>query len=262
MEQQQKESSSSNELKPPSIKKKGKKSLSLAKQERGLNVLKEETTVRNLVFKVMDKFMARPPTMMSPKDTNLQDRYTAYDKWIDRLVKLRIIEPRGDFKERERVRMKQKGGIQTNLGIEKIGRALSNAENVKRKYGAKKRATKEYIYAEVHKYYKIFGGLITMRHWRVEKWFGIPVKVWIFIYLCIGGLFVVGVSYWMTKPVKVNGNKKILKKRDTKHIPYVLEKLSQNEKINEYLGKITEHKLTMLPPADRSNFRARFVHEV
>ena len=48
---------------------------------------------------------------------------------------------------------------------------------VRRRYGAKRRATKEYIYREVHKYYKVFVGLVTMRHWRVEQWMGVPVKL-------------------------------------------------------------------------------------
>merc|ERR1712244_136996 len=121
-------------------------------------------------------------------DENILEKYTFRDKWIDRLVKLKLIEPRGDWKERERESMKKKGLIQTNLGIAKIGRALSSADQVKRKYGAKKKATKEYIYTEVQKYYKEFGGLVTMRHWRVEKWLGIPVKMWIFVYLMVGGL--------------------------------------------------------------------------
>ena len=108
-----------------------------------------EVTIKSLYQKhIVDKFIAPPPPdagPQDPKNINILDRYTWKDEWIDRLVKLKVIEPRGDYKEREKQAMLRKGGLQTNLGIAKIGRAMSKAEYVKRKYGAKKRATKEYL---------------------------------------------------------------------------------------------------------------------
>ena len=197
-----------------------------------------------------------------PKDINILDRYTWKDQWVDRLVKLKLIEARGDYKEREKQAMIKKGGLQTNLGIAKIGRAMTKAEHVKRKYGAKKKATKEYLYTEVHKYYKVFGGLVTMRHWRVEEWLGIPVKMWIFIYLCVAGLFIFSVTYYFNTPRLVENSDKIASDEKTAHIQYVIDKLRGNEKIMDHLGSIENVKLSKLPPADRNNFRARFVHEV
>ena len=58
---------------------------------------------------------------------------------------------------------------------------------VRRRSGAKRRAAKEYIYREVHKYFKVFGGLVTMRHWRVEQW--------IFAYLYLTKLIIFNINY-------------------------------------------------------------------
>ena len=220
-------------------------------------------TLKTLYQKYFVRVFNPQPPPEAPYDPNNElERYTNKDKWIDRLVRLRIIEPRGNWKEREKETMKKKGLIQTNLGTSKIGRALSSSENVKRKYGAKKRATKEYIYTEVHKYYKVFGGLVTMRHWRVAEWFGIPVKFWIFVYLMFAGLVAFSVTYYFNTPRLIENDEKIANDHKTAHVQFVIDKLRNNEKIKQHLGEITEPKLSKLPPADRNNFRARFVHEV
>lgn len=101
-----------------------------------------------------------------------------------------------------------------------------------------------------------------MRHWRVEKWFGVPVKMWIFVYLCVAGIFVFSVTYWFNTPRAVDEDPKILENDTTSHIPLVLEKLRANPQIQQELGDLTNAKLTKLPPADRNNFRARYVHEI
>ena len=118
------------------------------------------------------------------------------------------------------------------------------------------------MYTEVHKYYKVFGGMMTMRHWRVEKWLGVPVKMWIFVYLMIAGIFVFSVTYWFNTPQSVDNDPAVAAGETTGHIPLVIKKLAANSQIREHLGAITNAKLTKLPPADRNNFRARFVHEV
>merc|ERR1719474_2356976 len=126
---------------------------------------------------------------------------------------------------------------------------MNSATQVRRKYGAKRRATKEYLYNEVHKYYKVFGGLVTMRHWRVEKWLGVPVKMWIFVYLCVAGMFVFSVTYWFNTPRSVDEDPKVKEDSTTSHIPLVIDKLRANPVLREELGAITNAKLTKLPPA-------------
>ena len=101
-----------------------------------------------------------------------------------------------------------------------------------------------------------------MRHWRVEEWLGVPVKMWIFVYLCVAGLFVFGVTYYFNTPRLIEEDPKISENERTAHIQFVVDKLRQNERIKEELGSIENPKLSKLPPADRNNFRARFVHEV
>ena len=91
---------------------------------------------------------------------------------------------------------------------------------------------------------------------------GIPVKMWIFIYLCIAGLFVFSVTYYFNTPRLVESSSTIANEEKTAHIQYVIDKLRANDKIMEHLGSIDNVKLSKLPPADRNNFRARFVHEV
>lgn len=82
------------------------------------------------------------------------------------------------------------------------------------------------------------------------------------MYLCIAGLFVFTTTWWFNTPRSVDEDPKVAEGSTTSHIPLVLEKLRSNDRIQEELGNITNAKLTKLPPADRNNFRARFVHEV
>lgn len=89
------------------IRKKRKRNQLLSDQEKG----KEEVvTMRTLANNFLDRFGRQKPDELRGPDVNIHDKYTLKDEIVDKLVKLKIIEPRGDWKAREKAAMVKKVG--------------------------------------------------------------------------------------------------------------------------------------------------------
>lgn len=180
-------------------------------------------------------------------------------------IKLGIIEPKESLitaeKKIEILKKSKQQTLQTHLGTQNIERVQSTAEQLKKKYGIKKKATTDHIYTPVEKYYTFFGGRVVMRHWRKETWFGIPVKYYIFGYLLICSFIVFFVHKFVNSPNDLS-LKKFATKEKYKHILYCIEKLNENKKILKVVGIISQPKVSKLTPSDRHTFRSKFVTEV
>ncbi|ETO17198.1 hypothetical protein RFI_20132, partial [Reticulomyxa filosa] len=57
-------------------------------------------------------------------------------------------------------------------------------------------------------------------------------------------------------------SKSVRNKPKYKHLQYVVNKLNENKEVTKYIGQLKSVKVSKLTPADRSNYRTRYVTEL
>ena len=149
-------------------------------------------------------------------------------------------------------------------------RPQKSSTHVKTKFGATKSGSKEYLYTEHEKYYKMLFGLVRTRHWRVETFYGIPVRYLLFGYLISTFAITYTIVYFSNRPWRIDDdaiatqNQLFFKRYAQKiiHVRYVLDRLNECQKIRDVFGNIEDAGVSKLHPADHANFRAKYVTEV
>ena len=185
---------------------------------------------------------------------------TKYEQFLIKAESLGIIEQKKDKESlNEREKKEREAHLQEIHQITPLHRPQSSPAHVMERFGAKEKAKNNTRWNEVEKYYKFFFGKIKLRHWRVEVIYGIPMKYWMAMYLVFGSILVFFMVRYLSTPTDINSIKGTNKYDD---IMYIIDKLNNNSDLNDIIGEIKSPKISKLNPADKSNFRSRFVTEI